>query len=229
MQEFERLVEIMRTLRDPDRGCPWDLEQDFASIAPCTIEEAYEVAEAIRLGDFEGLREELGDLLLQVVFHARMAEEAGHFAIGGVIEGLCEKLVRRHPHVFGDAAVTDAAAARLAWEEHKAAERAARGGGALDGVARALPALSRAEKLQRRAARAGAPEVPAAARAQEVGARARRLAEAGRGDAEREVGALLFAVVDLARQRGVDAEGALREAAARFEAAHRSAPAGLPA
>jgi MazG family protein len=228
MREFERLVEIMRTLRDRQRGCPWDLEQDFDSIAPCTIEEAYEVAEAIRLRDFDGLREELGDLLLQVVFHARMAEEAGHFDIGAVVAGLSGKLVRRHPHVFGDAAIADAPAQVLAWEEQKAAERAARGAGPLDGVALALPALLRAQKLQRRAARAGADEAAPGVRAGEIADRARRLAgpAADPADAASDVGALLFAAADLARQLGVDAESALREATARFEEAAGARPAG---
>src|SRR5690606_29618155 len=125
--DIQRLIDIMARLRDPDGGCPWDLEQDFASIAPYTVEEAYEVADAIDRGDMDGLREELGDLLLQVVFHARMAQEAGYFAFGDVVAGICDKMVGRHPHVFGDAEVEDAEAQTRAWEEHKRREREARG------------------------------------------------------------------------------------------------------
>ena len=154
---MERLIEIMAKLRDPESGCPWDVEQDFRSIAPYTIEEAYEVAEAIDGGDFDALRDELGDMLLQVVFHAQMAREERRFGIDDVIASICDKLVRRHPHVFGDALVEDADAQTRAWEDHKARERRAAGGaeGALAGVALGLPALMRAAKLQRRAARAG--------------------------------------------------------------------------
>jgi ATP diphosphatase len=200
----ERLLEIMARLRDPDGGCPWDVEQDFASIAPCTIEEAYEVDDAIRRGDMKGLADELGDLLLQVVFHARMAEEAGHFRFDEVVEGLCEKLVRRHPHVFGDATVTTSAAQTESWEAIKAAERAEAGSSSdpLADVPLALPALARAAKLQRRAARAGhasaLPEAPAESL-----------------DAE-QLGQRLFALVALANRDGLDPEQALREANARF-------------
>ena len=157
---FARLAAIMARLRDPVTGCPWDLAQDFASIAPYTIEEAYEVAEAIDQQDWAELKSELGDLLLQVVFHARMAEEAGHFSLADVTAAICDKMERRHPHIFGDAARAASAEAQKAdWEAIKAAERAARGTparppSALDGVASALPALLRAEKLQARAARA---------------------------------------------------------------------------
>src|SRR5690625_1006866 len=124
--DIRRLIDIMARLRDPDRGCPWDLEQDFASIAPYTVEEAYEVADAIDRGDMDGLREELGDLLLQVVFHARMAEEAGAFGFADVVQSICDKMVSRHPHVFGDAEVADAGAQTQEWEEHKRREREAR-------------------------------------------------------------------------------------------------------
>ena len=156
----DRLLEIMARLRDPDGGCPWDVEQDFATIAPYTIEEAYEVADAIERRDFDDLRDELGDLLLQVVFHARMAEEEGRFDFDDVATAIGDKMVRRHPHVFGDARVDDAATQTVAWEEQKAAERAAKAGdgvapGLLDGLPVALPALLRAAKLQKRAARAG--------------------------------------------------------------------------
>src|SRR5258705_1607848 len=153
---IERLLEIMAKLRDRDGGCPWDLEQDFASIAPYTIEEAYEVDDAIRRSDWDGLRDELGDLLLQVVFHAQMAREAGHFDFADVVDAICAKLVRRHPHVFDDAVIETAQAQTDAWEQQKAAERAARGQtNAMDGVPLALPALLRARKLISRAVRAG--------------------------------------------------------------------------
>jgi len=163
----DRLLTIMARLRDPDGGCPWDLEQNFASIAPYTIEEAYEVADAVERGDMDELRDELGDLLLQVVFHARMAEEAGDFRFDDVVTAICDKMVSRHPHVFGDAQVDGAAAQTVAWEEMKAAERAKKAAGkaggapqstqesALDGVSLSLPALMRAIKLQNRAARVG--------------------------------------------------------------------------
>src|SRR5690349_20425692 len=159
--ELRRLLEIMARLRDPEHGCPWDREQSFATIAPYTIEEAYEVAEACERGDPAALKDELGDLLFQVVFHARMAEEAGLFDFNDVARAIADKMLRRHPHVFGDAEIADAAAQTVAWEEHKAAERragaAVKGApeSALDGVGVALPALTRALKLQRRAARVG--------------------------------------------------------------------------
>ncbi len=205
----------MALLRDPERGCPWDLEQDFASIAPYTLEEAYEVDDAIRRGDFEGLRDELGDLLLQVIFHARMAEEAGHFDFAAVAKAICEKLVRRHPHVFGDAVIEDAAAQTRSWEAIKAAERAERGDGgpasALEEIPLALPALARAAKLQRRAAREGlAAFVPAAASDES----ARDLSALG--DA-------LFALVAQANAAGLDPEQALREANERFLARAQAA------
>jgi ATP diphosphatase len=200
----DRLVEIMARLRDPQGGCPWDLEQDFASIAPYTLEEAYEVDDAIRRGDMQGLRDELGDLLLQVVFHARMAEEAGLFRFDDVVEAICEKLVRRHPHVFGDARVESSAAQTESWEAIKAAERAEAGHArdAFDEVPLALPALARAAKLQRRAARAGLgaalPEPPD-----------------DKLDAA-TLGERLFALVALANREGLDPEQALRDANARF-------------
>src|SRR5438132_4782405 len=162
---IDRLLAIMARLREPAQGCPWDREQDFRTIAPYTIEEAYEVADAIERADMGALKDELGDLLLQVVFHARMAEEAGDFAFDDVAAAIADKMVRRHPHVFGDVEIATVAAQNEAWEAHKAAEREAQGrtaGGAagalaseLDGVALSLPALLRAEKLSRRAARIG--------------------------------------------------------------------------
>lgn len=218
----ERLVEIMAALRDPERGCPWDLEQDFGSIAPYTLEEAYEVADAIERGDLDALREELGDLLLQVVFHARMASEQGAFDFEDVAAGICDKMVRRHPHVFGDAKVDSAAAQTAEWERLKAEEKAARGGGGLlDDVPVGLPALTRAAKLGRRAARVGfdwpGPEGPRAKIDEELAeVDAVVAAEARHADVESEVGDLLFAVVNYSRHRGIDPEKALRGANERF-------------
>ena len=212
---FARLADIMRALRDPDGGCPWDLAQDFGTIAPYTIEEAYEVADAIARGDMVDLKGELGDLLLQVVYHSQMAAEAGHFALADVTSAIADKMVRRHPHVFGDASIADANAQTAAWEDQKAAERGDQG--ALAGVALGLPALMRAQKLQRRAARVGF-DWPDA-----TGPRAKideELAEVeAADDASRagEVGDLLFAVVNYARHLGIDAEEALRTANAKFE------------
>lgn len=220
---MDRLLEIMAALRDPQRGCPWDLQQDFASIAPYTIEEAYEVADAIEHGDIEGLRDELGDLLLQVVFHAQIASERGAFGFEEVAAGICEKMLRRHPHVFGDARVESAEAQTRAWETIKAAEKAARGasGGLLDDVPAALPALTRAEKFGKRAARIGF-DWPDA-----TGPRAKIDEELAELDAviatgapveslEAEIGDLLFSVANLARHHGVDPETALRRTNARF-------------
>lgn len=212
---IERLLAIMARLRDPQGGCPWDLEQSFATIAPHTIEEAYEVDDAIRRGDMDGLREELGDLLLQVVFHAQMAREAGLFDFDAVVTTLVDKLVRRHPHVFGDAEVKDAEAQTRLWEELKAAERAEKRGdgataSAIDGVALGLPALLRAQKLVRRAARAKLDVEGATADAAWQAQRASRTPDA--------LGELLFALAREAASNGVDAEIALREASARFEA-----------
>lgn len=207
------LVGIMRRLRDPDHGCEWDVAQTFETIAPYTIEEAYEVADAIARGDMADLRDELGDLQLQIVYHARMAEEVGAFTLDDVMASICAKMIRRHPHIFGDADASPG------WESLKAAERS--GGGdtsALAGVAKALPALKRAEKLQRRAARVGFdwPDVS--------GPRAKideELAEvqAAVTDAERrsEIGDLLFSVVNYARHLDIDPETALTEASVRFE------------
>jgi ATP diphosphatase len=222
MDAVARLLAIMARLRDPERGCPWDVEQSFATIAPHTIEEAYEVDDAIRRGDLEALREELGDLLLQVVFHAQMASEQGVFDFDAVAKSLADKLVRRHPHVFGDATVSDAADQTRAWEALKAEERAAkRTGGAapsaLEGVALGLPALLRAQKLVRRAARA---DLAVAPRDVDAAFAAHRAAPS-----DATLGALLLALCAEASDAGFDAERALREAAARFEAAAREAEA----
>ncbi|MEE8187746.1 MAG: nucleoside triphosphate pyrophosphohydrolase [Kiloniellales bacterium] len=228
---IERLLHVMARLRDPEGGCPWDLEQSFATIAPYTIEEAYEVAEAIEQGDMAALREELGDLLLQVVYHARMAEEAGRFDFEAVAAGIADKMVRRHPHVFGDEAVETAEAQTLAWEDQKASERAAKAGGAessvLDGVTAALPALTRAAKLQRRAARVGF-DWPKAAEIldkiiEEIAELKQEMADgAGQERVEDELGDLLFAVVNLGRYLGLDPEAALRHANAKFERRFRA-------
>jgi nucleoside triphosphate diphosphatase len=227
-QSLDRLLGIMARLRDRERGCPWDREQDFASIAPYTIEEAYEVADAIARGDVAALKDELGDLLFQVVFHARMAEEAGLFAFHDVAEAISDKMVRRHPHVFGDAEIASAAAQTEAWEQHKAAERrdrAQRLGAAesvLDGVALALPALMRAVKIQQRATRIGFdwPEArPVFDKlAEEIGELRTELREgADPRRLEDEVGDILFAVANLARKLDIDPEVALRRATAKFD------------
>jgi MazG family protein len=234
MGDIRRLLEIMAKLRNPDGGCPWDLEQDFATIAPHTIEEAYEVDDAIRRESFDDLRDELGDLLLQVVFHAQMAREERHFDFGDVVDAICDKLVRRHPHVFGDARIEDAAAQTNAWERQKAEERADRGETSLaDGVSLGLPALLRAKKLIGRAARAGfawpAPE-DAAEKVDEELAEVRAEMVAGdRGGARQaeEIGDLLLAVVGLAQSLDVNPETSLRESLARFEARLRRVEAGL--
>ena len=207
------LIEIMRRLRDPETGCAWDREQTFETIAPYTIEEAYEVADAIERGDMAALADELGDLQLQVIYHARIAEERGAFAIGDILSGICEKMIRRHPHIFGDAVESPG------WESLKAVERSdAEDRSALAGVALALPALKRAEKLQRRAARVGFdwpdPSGPRAKIDEELDE-----IEAAVSDEERaaELGDLLFSVVNYARHLGIDPEAALREGNQRFE------------
>ncbi|MET0240262.1 MAG: nucleoside triphosphate pyrophosphohydrolase [Sphingobium sp.] len=212
------LANVMARLRDPATGCPWDVEQDFASIAPYTIEEAYEVADAIARGDMADLRDELGDLLLQVVFHSRMAEEQGAFTLSDVIGAITAKLIRRHPHVFGDGAPTPG------WESIKADERKNAGAaGALDGVAVALPALMRAEKLQKRAARTGFDWTEKAAVRDKLLEELAELDAAETSDAvEDEAGDLLFSAVNLVRHLGVDPEVALRRANLKFEARFRA-------
>ncbi len=216
---IERLAAIMARLRDPETGCPWDVEQDFATIAPYTIEEAHEVADAIARGDMADLRGELGDLQLQIVFHARMAEEAGHFRLADVIADISDKMVRRHPHVFDDTAQSDGSTAQISWEEIKATERASRQEhGALAGVALGLPALMRAEKLQKRAARTGFDWPDASGPRAKVAEEIAEL-ETAPDDSARteEFGDLLFAMVNWARHLGIDAEAALRAANAKFE------------
>ncbi len=225
---IEELLEIMRRLRDPEGGCPWDLKQDFSTIAPYTLEEAYEVADAIEQGDLEALKGELGDLLFQVVFHARMAEEQGAFDFDDVVAAITEKMRRRHPHVFGDAEAGDEAALRAAWEAEKARERADRGAhtSVLDGVARALPALVRADKLQERAARIGFDWPDAETCLPKVEEELEELREAmAAGDRKglvHEAGDLLFAVVNLVRLLGLDSEAVLRRANDRFERRFRA-------
>jgi nucleoside triphosphate diphosphatase len=221
---IDRLLAIMARLRDPDRGCPWDREQNFATIAPYTIEEAYEVADAVEREDMAALRDELGDLLLQVVFHARMAEEAGLFAFDDVVQAIADKMERRHPHVFGDAEVASIAAQNEAWEAHKAAERQASGGAAsaLDGVALVLPALLRAAKISRRAARIGFDWPDADSVIDKIEEELDEIEEAIDDGAppaalEEEIGDLLFATANLARKLDIEPETALRRATAKFE------------
>lgn len=236
---LERLLEIMVRLRDPAEGCPWDRTQTFASIAPYTLEEAYEVADAIARDDLVALRDELGDLLFQVVYHARMAEELGAFDFAAVAEGIGAKLERRHPQVFGDEAAGDGQAHGQRWEEIKAAERSARRPGAtgasvLDDLPLALPALSRAAKIGRRVARVGFdwPD-PAGAFAKVKEEVAELQAEAGAQDPAAvgrrydELGDLLFAVCNVARKLDLDPEAALRHANAKFERRFRAVEAEL--
>ena len=233
-RDIRRLIDIMAALRDPVHGCPWDVEQTFASIAPFTIEEAYEVADAVERGAPEDLREELGDLLLQVVFHARMAEEAGLFDFGGVVEAITAKLVRRHPHVFGDARAFSPDEVKTLWGRIKADEKQAKRAleardgrpqealsGALDGVPLALPAVSRAMKLQEKAGKVGFDWNDVRAVLEKIREEIVEVeAEIADGSAQAlsgEVGDLLFAAVNLARHLKVDPEAALRSANAKFE------------
>jgi ATP diphosphatase len=227
-RDIRRLLEIMAALRTPSSGCPWDLEQNFATIAPYTLEEAYEVVDAIERGDLPDLREELGDLLLQVVFHARMAEEQGAFDFGGVVQCITEKLIRRHPHVFGDARDLSPEEVKGLWDRIKAEEksqRAARGKveqtGALAGIPVAMTALTRALKLQEKAGKVGFDwndPVAVLAKIREEADEIEDEIESGdRELAAAEVGDLMFAVVNLARHLGVDPEAALRGTNAKFE------------
>jgi ATP diphosphatase len=223
MTEIKKLLDIMAALRDPDSGCPWDIEQDFHSIAPYTIEEAYEVADAIDREEMGELRDELGDLLLQVVYHAQMAREAGHFDFEDVARSIAKKMVRRHPHVFGDETVTSAETQRQAWEQHKKAERDADSDvpkGALDGVALGLPALMRAAKLGKRAGGVGFDWPDVAGVRAKVDEELDEFDAACRGgDAAEmtdEIGDVLFSVANLARHSGIDAEESLRAANRKF-------------
>ncbi|MEO3385875.1 nucleoside triphosphate pyrophosphohydrolase [Mesorhizobium sp. CAU 1741] len=233
-KDISRLIEIMAALRDPDTGCPWDIEQDFASIAPYTIEEAYEVADAIQRGDRDDLRDELGDLLLQVVYHARMAQEDGDFDFGDVVEAVTKKMIRRHPHVFGDDAARSAGMAKGMWErikaEEKAEKRAARlargvepedhGSGYLDGIPLVHPALTRALKIQEKAARVGfdwKEAKPILDKIEEEIAELREAMEEGDADhVSEEFGDVLFAFVNFGRHLKIDAEDALRRTNDKF-------------
>ena len=220
-QETARLLEIMAQLRNPDGGCPWDLEQDFSTIAPYTIEEAYEVADAIQRDDLMSLKDELGDLMFQVVFHAQMAEEKGSFEYADVLKSISEKMVRRHPHVFADANERTAEEQTISWEAQKAQERAAKGEtGLLDDVPVGLPGLTRAVKLQKRAARVGFDWTDAKDVLSKIAEETNELVEAsdsGDEDAiEDEFGDLLFVIANLSRHLNVDPESALRRANAKF-------------
>jgi nucleoside triphosphate diphosphatase len=226
-RDIAALIEIMAALRTPGTGCPWDLEQSFASIAPYTIEEAYEVADAIARNDLGDLREELGDLLLQVVFHARMAQEQGVFDFGDVVEAITEKLLRRHPHVFGDGGGLEVEAVNALWDRIKAQEKAARAAngkgaqGVLAGVPIGLPALTRALKLQDKAGKVGFDWNDARAVLAKIREEADEIEAAiektGHEEIAGEIGDLLFAVVNLARHLGADPEAVLRGANRKFE------------
>jgi ATP diphosphatase len=220
-RDIGRLLEIMARLRTPEIGCPWDLKQTFATIAPYTIEEAYEVADAIARSDMDGLKDELGDLLLQVVFHARMAEEAGNFAFEDVVLAITEKLVRRHPHVFGAERGLSPEDVKSLWEKIKSEERKAQSPGTesvLDGVPAALPALTRAEKIQKRAAQVGFDWPDLGGVLDKIREEIAEL-EAARNakETEEEIGDLFFSLVNYARRAGADPEAALRNATLKFE------------
>ena len=233
-RDIERLLEIMAALRTPGTGCPWDLEQDFSTIAPYTLEEAYEVADAIERRDLDDLRDELGDLLLQIVFHSRMAEEQGAFGFGDVVEAITRKMIRRHPHVFGDDRVRGAKLAKGMWEEIKAEEKAERrasrlarglnpedhGRGYLDGIPPSFPALVRALKLQERAARVGfdwREAKPILDKIEEeIGELRDAMADGEKDAIKDEFGDVLFALVNFGRHLGIDAESALRQTNEKF-------------
>ena len=236
---IDRLLAVMRRLRDPERGCPWDIEQTFATIAPYTIEEAYEVADAIAREDWPALPGELGDLLLQVVYYTQMGAEQGRFDFDTVANAIADKMIERHPHVFGDEEASGSAALRTVWEDRKAAERAARGtdGSVLADVPQGFPALTRALKLQKRAARVGfdwGAAEPILAKIEEEIAELRAAVAEGAALAEREqeLGDLLFTVVNLGRHLGIDPEAALRATNGKFErrfrAMERAAAGGEP-
>jgi ATP diphosphatase len=246
-KDINRLIEIMAALRTPGTGCPWDLEQDFSTIAPYTLEEAYEVADAIARDDLDDLREELGDLLLQVVYHAHIAEEAGEFDFGDVVEAITKKMIRRHPHVFGDEAARSAGMAKGMWEkvkaEEKAEKRAARmeggerpeenGAGFLDGIPIALPALSRALKLQQRAALVGFDWKEARPIldkiAEELDELRDAMDQAGQEEVADEFGDVLFALVNFGRHLGLDPETALRRTNDKFRSRFHFVERGLEA
>ena len=243
MTQIDDLLTIMARLRNPEGGCPWDVTQTFSSIAPYTVEEAFEVADAIARQDMPALKDELGDLLLQVVFHARMAEEAKLFAFNDVVQGICDKMVRRHPHVFGDTKVADAAAQTVSWENIKAAERRDKGAAegvlpsALDGIPSGMPAMKQAEKLQKRAARVGfdwteAKDVLGKIR-EELEEVATEFETANGADNSvrltDEVGDLLFACVNLARKANIDPGMALRGTNLKFDRRFRRIEALLAA
>lgn len=238
MKGMDRLLQIMAQLRDPDNGCPWDIRQDYASLVPYTLEEAYEVAGAIGRGDVAGLCEELGDLLFQVVFYAQIATEQNRFCFDDVVESISAKLVRRHPHVFADASVADAEEQTHVWERLKAEERkekspqAETAHSALEGVCEALPALVRAQKLQRRAARVGFDWdhiSPVLDKIEEELQECREVMDdpARRGQLEEEVGDLLFSCVNFSRHLQVDAESALRHASEKFTARFQKLEVGV--
>lgn len=233
MSSVADLIAVMARLRDPDGGCPWDLAQTFDSVIPYTLEEAYEVADAIECQDMDALKGELGDLLFQVVFHARMAEEVGAFTFSDVVAAIVEKMIRRHPHVFGDAVVADAAEQTEVWEQLKLRERQLHGDASLlAGVARGLPALMRAEKVQRRAARSGfdgrqQPDELLGRMEEEIAALRQAIDEGGPMDVASDIGDLLFNTVELARLLQHDAEASLRHATARFEQRFRTVEARL--
>jgi ATP diphosphatase len=237
--DIQRLIEIMAALRTPGTGCPWDLKQDFSTIAPYTIEEAHEVADAIARGDLEDLKDELGDLLLQVVFHARMAQEQSAFEFGDVVQSITEKLIRRHPHVFGDTTNLTPDQVKGLWDKIKAeekAERALRRGsddetGALAGIPSGLPALARALKLQQKASKVGFdwndPRAVLAKIREEADEIEAALDQMDRDAASDEIGDLMFALVNLARHLDVDADAALRATNTKFERRFRSIEAAL--
>lgn len=222
MSSIDRLLTLMSRLRNPDGGCPWDLQQNFATIAPYTIEEAYEVADAIGRNDLGDLRAELGDLLFQVVFHSQLAKEQGAFGFDDVVTAICDKMERRHPHVFGDAHIDGAAAQNVAWEEHKRRERAATNDSVLADVPVALPALTRANKLGKRAAQVGFEWADISGAIDKVHEEVDELkAEVASGAdkkaMEQEIGDLLFSLVNVCRYLQIDPENALRGTNAKFE------------
>lgn len=231
---IDRLLAVMAALRDPVSGCPWDRAQDFLSIAPYTVEEAYEVTDAIAKNDPAGLRDELGDLLFQVVYHAQMAAERGWFDFDAVAAGITEKMIRRHPHVFDAAGPRDAARQSVVWEADKSNERAARGdGGVLDGIASALPALLRAKKLTARAARVGFdwPDADAVLEKldEEIAELRAELPDRNADRIEDELGDIFFVLVNLARKLGCDGEASLTRANQKFERRFRAVEAALTA